>query len=260
MNTRNKTKRKVIASIQRAINILNLFEENSPEMGNSEIARSLDMDTSTAAGIIYTLKLNHFIDQNPTNRKYRLGLKIAERASVLLNQLDLRKIAAPHLEQLRDWSGESVNLAILDNQDVVYIERLFGHYGLGIRSEVGKRSPVHSTALGKAIGAWLPAEELEILLDDYDFQAVTCHTITDRKSFNQELVKVRSQGYAIDDEENELGGRCIAVPILNHQDYPVAAISISVPIQKLPMEEVSVFGSKLKETSTIISEVIGFQK
>lgn len=251
--------RKVIASVQNALNILSLFDDRHFELGNAEIAKSLDMDPGTAAGLVYTLKANQYLDQNPANRKYRLGLKIAERASMLLNQLDLPKIAASYMGELRDWCGESVNLAILDHQEVVYVERQFGHHALGIRSELGKRAPVHSTALGKAIAAYLPDPELRHLLEDYVFRPVTPYTITDRGAFLQELALVRIQGFAVDEQENELGGRCIGAPVFDHAGCPSAAISISVPIQRLPLEKLPEYGMKLKQTGLAISKRLGFQ-
>ena len=150
--------------MQRALDILNLFNNGHVELGNAEIARLMDLPTGTAAGLIYTLRINNYLDQNPTNRKYRLGLKLAERAAVLLDQLDLRKVAAPLLEELRDWCGESVNLAVRDGNEVVYIERMFGDHSLGIRSELGRRGTLHSTALGKAIFSFLPESEKQKLI------------------------------------------------------------------------------------------------
>ena len=128
MEQNQKKTRKVIASVQHALNILNLFGTSHPEIWNSEIANVLNMYPGTVAGLIYTLKFNNYLDQNPSNRKYRLGLKLAERAAVLLDQIDLRKTAAPFLEELRSWRGESANLAIRDHQEVAYIERLFGSH------------------------------------------------------------------------------------------------------------------------------------
>lgn len=258
MHTKIRNKRKVIASVQHALDILNLFEEGCSELGNSEIARALNMEPSTVAAQLYTLKVNKYLDQNPINRKYRLGLKIAERAMVLLNQLDLRKIASPFLEELRERLGESVNLAIRDDQEVVYIERLHGYHALGIRLELGRRAPIHSTALGKAITAFLPAHELAFLLDEYDFRPVTRYTISDRHTFEQDLDEVRIRGYAIDDQENELGGRCVGAPIFNHQGYPIAAISVSIPIQRLPVENIPQYGQQLIETAYKISRDFGF--
>ncbi|MEN6436520.1 MAG: IclR family transcriptional regulator [Anaerolineaceae bacterium] len=252
--------RKVIASVQNALNILNLFGEERSELGNAEIAKILNMDPGTVAGLVYTLKINKYLDQNPTNHKYRLGLKIAERALLLLNQMDLRKIAAPYLEELRECYGESINLGVLDNQEVVYIERLFGFHALGIRSELGKRAPIHSTALGKAIAAFLPEIDLNTLLKDYKFWPVTSHSITDRHRFDEELITVRNCGYAVDNQENELGGRCIGAPIFNHQGSPIAAVSMSIPIQRFPDEKIPEYGQQVISTAAKISRDHGYIK
>jgi IclR family transcriptional regulator, KDG regulon repressor len=251
--------RKVIASVQRALDILNLFQGSSAELGNAEIAKRLGLDPGTVAGLVATLRVNNYLDQNSANRKYRLGLKLAERASILLEQLDLRKTAAPQLEKLRDWCNESVNLVIRDGQEVVYIERLFGSHALGIRSELGKRAPVHSTALGKAIAAYLPQEEAQTYLSRYRYFAVTSHTITNPDQFLKALGIIRKTGYAVDEEENELGGRCVAAPIFNHAGYPVAAVSVSVPVQRLPREKVALFGEKIKAAAEAISSSLGHQ-
>jgi IclR family KDG regulon transcriptional repressor len=253
-----KKTRKVIASVQHALDILNLFDSLHPEMGNSEIANTLDMDPGTVAGLIYTLKQNNYLDQNPANRKYRLGLKLAERAAVLLNQIDLRKTAAPYLEELRSWSGESTNLAIRDHQEVAYIERLFGSHPLGIRSEIGKRAPLHSTALGKAILANLNLIATKKILSEYKFFPVTPNTIMNLNDFIQELERVRLQGFALDNEENEIGGRCLAAPVFNEEGIAVAAISISFPIQRLPLEKIPEYGERIKNSAMEISRRIGF--
>lgn len=250
--------RKVIASVQRALDIINLFDGSHAELGNNEIAKMLDMDPGTAAGLVYTLRLNNYLDQNPDNRKYRLGLKLAERAAVLLDQMDLRKIATPYLEELRQWCGESINLAIRDHNEVVYIERLFGHHSLGIRSELGKRARLHSTALGKAILANMNPEEAKAILTGYEFVSITPKTITNLKDFLVELERVRETGYAIDEEENELGGRCLAAPVFNNDGIPVAAVSISVPIQRLPREKVIEYGKRIKEATLDISRNLGY--
>ncbi len=104
--------RKVIASVQRALDILDLFDSKHAELGNAEIARMMDLPVGTVAGLIYTLKVRGYLAKTPVNRKYRLGFKLAERTRVLFDQLDLRRVALPYLEQLREWCGESVNLAI----------------------------------------------------------------------------------------------------------------------------------------------------
>lgn len=250
--------RKPIASVQKALDILNLFGGAYSELGNAEIAKLVGLPVTTVSGLVYTLKINHYLDQNPANRKYRLGLKLAERAAVLLDQLDLRAIAAPYLEKLREWCGESINLAVKDGREVVYIERLFGEHSLGIRSELGKRAPVHSTALGKAILSNFQPQEIQAFLEDYRFFPVTRYTITERDRFEAELARVRKMGFSIDEEENEIGGRCVAAPIFDHDSQPIAAVSISVPIQRLPREQIPLFGERLKQTALAISEQLGY--
>jgi len=258
MQKQTGNNRKIIASVQHALDVINLFNGSHAEIGNNEIAKMLNMDPGTVAGLVYTLKLNNYLDQNPDNRKYRLGMKLAERAAVLLEHIDLRKIAAPYLEELRQWSGESINLAIRDHNEVVYIERLFGHHSLGIRSELGKRARLHSTALGKAILASMNPEKTQAILTNYEFITVTPKTITNSKDFLEELERVRKIGYAIDEEENELGGRCLAAPVFNNDGTPVAAVSISVPIQRLPREKIIEYGTRIKEAALDISRNLGY--
>ncbi len=254
-----QTGRKPIASVQHALDILNLFDGTHAELGNSDIARMLDMNPGTVAGLIYTLKINNYLDQNPENRKYRLGLKLAERASVLLDQIDLRKVAKPILEDLLQWSGESVNLAIQDHQEVVYIERLIGNHSLGIRSELGMRAPLHSTALGKAILANLKETEIRTILMGYEFFAVTPKTIVNLEEFLAELENVKRNGYAVDEQENELGGRCIAAPVKDHTGKSIAAISISSPIQRFPVEKIPEYGNRMKLAALELSLNTGYR-
>jgi DNA-binding IclR family transcriptional regulator len=253
-----KNSRKAIASVQRALDILNLYNSDHKELGNSEIAKLVGIPIGTASGLIYTLKLNKYLDQNPVNRKYHLGLKLAERASLLLEQLDIRELSTPYLDELRNWCGESVNLAIRDGNAVVYIERMFGNHSLGIRSELGKRAPLHSTALGKAIFANLPGEEREELLSQYILRPITQFTITDKNELKNELNKIRANGFALDEQENEVGGRCIGAPIFDHSGYPIGAISISIPVHRFPLEQTDGYGLRLKAAAAEISKRMGY--
>lgn len=248
---------KRINSVQRALNILDLFDEQQPELGTTDIAAALNLPKSTVSGLVSTLLDNGYLDQNPRNRKYRLGFKLAERAGLLLNQFDLRQIAMPYLEKLRNTCNESINLAIRDDGHVVYIERLHGTNMLSMRSEIGKREYIHSTALGKAILAYLPVEDVSEFLARHTFVKRTPHTITSASVFMNELQKTRQRGYAIDNEENELGGRCVAAPIIDYQGKAVAAISISVPIQRMPSEKVEDFGNLVRQTAREISFKLG---
>jgi IclR family acetate operon transcriptional repressor len=174
-----------------------------------------------------------------------------------LDQFDLRRIALPILEELRDSSNESVNLAIRDDQYVTYIERMLGNNMLEMRSEIGKRELIHSTALGKAMLAQLPTTELNKFIAGYDFTPVTPHTITDSDAFSLEVQETLLRGFAVDNQENELGGRCVAAPIFDYHGKPVAAISISVPLQRFPKEKTPEFGAMVKQAAQAISLQLG---
>ena len=250
---------RVIASVQRAIDILNLFDSHHAELGNAEIARAMGLPKSTVAGLVQTLEANDLLEQNPANRKYRLGFKLVEYGSILLNQIDLRQEARPFLKSLLDWCNESVNLAVLDGDSVVYVERMFGTNLLGIRSELGKREPVHSTALGKAMLSCLSESEQRAFLSNIKLFARTPRTVTNLEDLLEDLRLARERGFALDDEENEVGGRCVAAAIQGNLGRPLGAISISVPVQRMPLEKLPIFGAEVREVAGAISHRLGFR-
>jgi IclR family KDG regulon transcriptional repressor len=249
---------KKIGSVQRAIDILNLFKSQSPELGTTEIARTLGLHKSTTASLVYTLEANGFLSQNPTTRKYHLGFKVVERAFAMLDQIEVRQIAYPHLQALRNEWNETVNLAVLDGSEVVFVERMLGTKALGMRSEIGRRSPAHSTAVGKALFACLPNAQIEELVKRCGLPAMTHKTITDLGLLLADLEQVREQGYALDDEENEIGGRCVAVPIFDHTGQAIAAVSISAPTARLPLSDVPQAGAMVVKTAKAISRELGY--
>ncbi len=250
--------RGLIGAVDRALDILNLFDSRTPELGTTEIAEAAGLHKSTAAGLIYTLATKGYLTQNPHNRKYRLGLKLVERAAIVLGSMDLRHTALPYLQQLRDAFNESVNLAILDGGHMVYVERVLGTRALGMRSEVGKREPAHSTALGKAIlSCWEP-DEVAAYIARYGLRRMTARTVVDPATFLSQIAEARRLGYALDDEENEEGGRCVAAPVFDHTGRPVAAISISAPTARLALEDVPKVGAQVRAAALAISASLGY--
>jgi len=248
---------RMIKSLQRALNILDLFDEQIAELGITEIAEALGLHKSTAAGLVYTLEHNGYLDQEPETRKYRLGFKLVERSSTLLDQIDVRQMALPHLQELRAWSGESVNLAVRDGEQIVYVERLRTTQSLGMRAKVGYRAPMHCTALGKAILSGMPPREVEEFVARIGLPSATPNSITDRAQFLEEMDRAHAQGFAEDNEENEIGVRCVAAPIFDHSDRPVAAVSISSPVLRFPPSEVPQYGQKVIEAANAISTRLG---
>ena len=249
---------RIISSLQRALDILSLFGTQTPELGITDIAKALNLHKSTAAGLVYTLQRNGYIAQNPENRRYHLGLQLVERAGVLLDQIEIRKIAMPELEHLRDWSSESVNLAILEENQIIYIERLLTDKSLGFRNHIGKRAWPHSTALGKAILSHLPRQQALSVLRSYQLESMTPNTITEVDELMRQFEDFRRCGYAIEREENEIGGLCISAPVHNFTAQPVAAVSVSFPLSRLDEAMISTYGAKVKAVARDISEKLGY--
>ena len=249
---------RIISSLQRALDILSLFGPQSPELGITDIAKALNLHKSTASGLVYTLERNGYIAQNPDNRRYHLGLQLVERAGVLLDQIEIRKIAMPELEDLRDWSSESVNLAILEENQIIYIERLLTDKSLGFRNHIGKRAPPHSTALGKAILSHLPPQQALAILQSYPLESMTPNTITDVERLMRQFEAFRRCGYAIEREENEIGGLCISAPIHNYGATPIAAVSVSFPLSRLDEAIIADCGAKVREAAQRVSVKLGY--
>ena len=249
---------RIISSLQRALDILSLFGPQTPELGITDIAKALNLHKSTASGLVYTLERNGYIAQNPENRRYHLGLQLVERAGVLLDQIEIRKIAMPELEDLRDWASESVNLAILEENQIIYIERLLTDKSLGFRNHIGKRAWPHSTALGKAILSHLPRQQALAVLQSYPLESMTQNTITDIDVLMRQFENFRRQGYAIEREENEIGGLCISAPIHSHDAVPIAAVSVSFPLSRLDEATISSSGAKVREVAQRISVKLGY--
>lgn len=249
---------KKIGSVQRAIEILALFDNATPELGTTDISKSLGLHKSTVASLVYTLAANGYLRQNPNTRKYRLGFTLLERASAMLEQVEIRQVAYPFLLELRNRWDETVNLAVLDGGEIVYVERFLGSKGLGMRSEVGTRAPAHSTALGKAILACHSTAHVNSFLKQCGLPRLTPNTITDPERFLAELEKTREQGYAVDDEENEIGGRCVAVPVFEQTGKVVAAVSVSAPAPRLLMDRLAEAATMVRETAKAISRSLGY--
>jgi len=247
-----------ITSVSRALSIIELFDSDTSELGITEISKRLNLHKSTVSGLVNTLQASGYLDQNPSTRKYYLGMKIVEKAFIALDNFDVVKIARTHMERLRNWRDETVNIAILDNDEVLYIDRELGTQTLGMQSHVGKREKAHSTALGKSLLSQLNEAELEEYLNKHSLNPVTPNTITQPKELSQELEIIRGQGYAVDMEENEIGGACVAAPIMNYLGNTIAAISISVPVVRLEPSEIPLLGEELVETAEAISKDLGY--
>jgi DNA-binding IclR family transcriptional regulator len=244
----------IIQSVERALKILDLFDEHTSELKITEISERMDLHKSTVHSLLKTLHEYSYIDQNPDNGKYKLGLKLAERGNVVISNMDIRKVARKNLLELSAKTGQTVHLGILDGREGVYIDKVEGKHSIIRYSRIGRRLPLHSTAIGKVIIAFQSPNIIQRLLKEYPYQQQTTCTITNEAVFQKEIEKIQQQKYAVDDQENEQGVRCVAVPIFNGTGKVLAAISISTLVSRVSEQELSVFIDLLQTSCQELSE------
>jgi IclR family pca regulon transcriptional regulator len=246
-------------SLAKGLAVLAVFGPDNPSMGVSEIARRVQINRATAYRIVSALTSLGFleqIDRGGGRREYRPGLKVLLLGRAALESLELPELALPYLQQLQAQFGETVNMAILDEASIVYILRLKTAIIVNIRLFVGSRLSAHCTSMGKAMLAFLPEDELETIIAQIDFQALTERTIRTREQLLGDLDDVRRLGFAVNDQELALGLRSVAAPVFNRQKV-VAAINIAVPAGRAGYDRVSQdLGPAVRNTAQRISNAL----
>jgi len=246
-------------TIGKALDVLELFLGKDDEIGLSEIARLTGMNVSTAHRVARTLLKRGYLNQRQKRQKYSLSTKLLQFSHVLNQRMKVRDIASPILDGLNKMVGESVNIAILDQNEAVYIEHIESNQNLRTFTRVGNRVPLHCTGVGKVFLAHMNGEELEKALNDKGLAAYTQNTITDVKELKRELTIVRREGVSTDDEETEIGVRCIASPVKNSTGSVVAAISVSGPSVRLSPKRIQEIKPLVKSCALEISRALGYQ-
>ncbi len=228
-----ETRRYHVRAVERALILLRSFLSADEGLTTSEISSRIGLDPSTAFRLLVTLESMAFVQQEPTTGRYRLGVACLELGSHFLMTNDLRASAQCAMEKLRNEFGETVHFAVLDGDEIVYLEKLPGLHPIGLMSShVGRRAPAYCTGVGKALLACLPGQEFERLFSRRNLTKYTDNTITNFAALRAELAKIRKKQYAIDNEEHEAGVKCVAVPILGY-DGVAAALSIAGPAERM---------------------------
>jgi DNA-binding IclR family transcriptional regulator len=246
----------LLSSVIRALEVLDFFTVEKPELSLAEISRRMGMHKSSVYRILRTLEAANFLRWNGERGQYSLSPKILELASRVLARYDLREVAGPSMDDLAARTGEIIHLSILDGHDIVYLEKKGAGQVLTVATRVGGRYPAYASAMGKVLLAFLPEQQLQRLLEETELSALTPSTITDKVQLRRELDKIRAQGFAFDDEEAFPGIRCIAAPIHEPRGRVVAAVSATVPAQRLPTERSPELIEAISETASRISALI----
>jgi len=247
----------LIQSVQRAVSILRSFTEAEPELGVNELARRLFLHKSTVSRMLATLQHENLVSQNPDTGKYRLGLGLVSLVGVALGRLDVRGIAQPYLGELVRLSQETINITVLDGSECVNIARAASPKPIQYVGWIGRRTPLHCTASGKVILAYLSPGKRNELIQPPLFQ-YTPKTITNVDALSEDLNKISLQGYAIIHEEFEEGFSALAGPIFDHTGKVSGTISISGPSYRLGSGKIEECVPALLETTDKISRELGY--
>ena len=253
-----KKGQETLKSVEKALQILEAFNISHPELSVSELEDILSLPKVSIYRFLRVLLKRGFIMQNPQTRKYRLGIKVFELGSLVLKDMELRKVAFPLIEELSRKSRETVHLGVLDGHEAVSIEGAESGYSLRISLPIGKRVYLHSTGIGKAILAFLEDDEIDEIIDEQGLPRFMTNTITEPKVLKKEIQIIRERGYAIDDEENEPGVCCVAAPILDSSRHVIASISISGPSVRITGERIPKLAEMVIETCQQISRALGY--
>ena len=247
-----------VRALQRALAILDAFSLDETHLSLSRLAAKTALPKATVFRLASTLVLESYLER--VSDGYEIGLQCFRLGNIFRDGIDLRTQALPHLINLRDQTGETVQLAVLSGNSAVYLERVFSQRPVAyMRSRVGAVLPAYSTGVGKALLAFQPAEEIERFLQEAPRERFTSNTITEPDDLRAEFARIRSRGFALDSEERESGVRCIAAPIFDHMNRCVAAVSIAAPAERLPLPiEKSEYMHYVTQAGALISRTLGF--
>jgi DNA-binding IclR family transcriptional regulator len=243
-----------VQSVGKALSILELFGEDQPSMSISQVAAGTGLNRATTYRFCQTLLGLGYLE-DVGKGELRPGLKAISLARAALSSRELPELAVPYLRDLQSKTDETVNMALLDGDEVVYVARLLSDHLLALRLFVGSRLSAVGSSLGRAMIAFLPDDQIDAMIARADLKETTAKTITDPEKLRAELRKIRSRGYAVNDQEVAIGVTGIAAPVFGISGRPLAAINLSIshPVRANVLEEELV--PKVLETARSISDL-----
>lgn len=247
-----------VRSVSRALAILEVLARKRGSQSLADIAALMRIPKTTVFRILRTLQREGYVQQDPATRQFKLGPKVLGLATAYLGGLDLREVARPALTDLRQRSEETVHLGLLDEGEVLYVEKVDSPQTIRMSSRIGARAPAHCTALGKAMLAHLPPEQVDQIIERHGLPSYTRATLTDPLALKAELASVRARGVAFDRQEHEEDVCCVAAPVYEAQGRVVAALSVSGPAFRLTPERMEEVAGWVLDASRQVSQQLGF--
>lgn len=252
--------RRLITTVERAADVLALFTRvDRSDLGVTEIATELNLSKAVVHRVLTTLAAKDFITVDPESRRYRLGPMVLALGTTYLEQIDLRALAMPRLQELSDRTNETATLSLRYGWERMYVDQITPDREVKMTVALGRSFPLHAGSSSKAFLAFLPADEQQRYLHEKVLERLTDETITDAAALGQELQTVRDQGYAVSFGERQAGAGSIAAPILDHQGRPAAAVSVCGPLERF-RDEVEPIWQLLLETTRRLSHDLGYRQ
>jgi IclR family KDG regulon transcriptional repressor len=248
-----------LSSVRNAARLLKEFGHGDREMGVTELSRRLGIGKSTAHRLLSTLADEKLLEQDAQTGAYRLGLAMYELGASVTSHMDLHEASSPVVDQLRNATRETVQVAVLDGREVVYVERRESPQTLRLFGRVGHRNEAHCTSTGKLLLAYLSDAELQATLRGWKLTRKTPYTITDPRALLTNLEVIRRQGWAENVSESELGVASISAPIRNSLGEVIAAVSVAGPVQRLGNDSLRRFARPVVEAGMAISRRLGYR-
>jgi IclR family KDG regulon transcriptional repressor len=249
------TKEIKVKSLYKALQVLECFTVNKPEMGITAISEHLGLYKSNVHSIVDTFVHAGYLEQNPENEKYRLSLKILKLSHVISNNLSFRKTLLPYMQELADATNETVYLGVPNEGEVMYLDSSLPKNKLPTRPMLGVKAPLYCTGIGKAMLAYMPEEAVETVISK-GFNKYTDQTIMDEVSLYSDLVSIRARGYSIDNMEHEFGIKCVGVPLINQKREVIAGLSVSGPSLRYDEQRILEYAAGLKHIIASIEDTL----
>jgi DNA-binding IclR family transcriptional regulator len=248
-----------VQSLERALTILNKLSEYPDGIQIARLSEQVGLTKSTVHRLLATLSSMNYVVQDEETDKYKLGLQVLFLSRNLLNNNNIVATAKPYLEKLSAEVNETVHLCIEDLGEIIYIDKIESNQTIRMYSRIGSRAPMHSTGVGKILLSGKNQDEFNKIISKITFVKKTPNTITSKEEFILEIEKVKQQGYALDNAENEEVLRCIAAPIFDHKGKIVASFSVSGPTNRVTKEAINdTLIDLMKQYSIAISRNLGY--
>ncbi|WP_125153561.1 IclR family transcriptional regulator [Clostridium rectalis] len=250
----------IVQSVDRSLSILEVLSDYENGLGITEISEKVNLHKSTVHRLLATLIHKGYVKQEEKANKYKVTLKLFELGNKKIQKMDITTVARPYLKELVQKTNEVVHLVVSEGTEIIYIGKEESQNTIRTHSRIGYRRPLYCTAVGKSILSYMEDERILDIWNKSKVEKLTEHTITDLKEFKKHINEVRKKGYAIDEQENEIGVRCVASSVFNYEGEVCGAISISGSIISFTEEKLGEFSKLVIEYAEKISSELGYRK